>query len=282
MKSSQELINFKIIPQLENLELLHATYYNHSFSKHMHEGYAIGVIERGALKFSYRGENIIAPAGHINLAIPAEAHDGYAASEEGWTYRMFYFKPQTLKRAATEITGRRSDFPFFKAGTIEDNWLANKIQRFHILLQESRLSLIEQESYLLEMLTQFILRHSNDRFVTRNLGKENQAVKQICDYIESNYSADISISMLSRICNLSPFHLIRVFNNKVGIPPHAYLIQVRVKKARELLLQGYKPAYASYETGFVDQSHLTRHFKRITGITPGKYSNIVQECYPLG
>ncbi len=84
-------------PCLKGLGLLRATYINHSFSRHIHDGYAIGVIEQGALAFSYRGENIVVPSGHINLVIPGEAHDGHAASEAGWAYRMFYLNRHALK-----------------------------------------------------------------------------------------------------------------------------------------------------------------------------------------
>ena len=99
-----EKVDFWMIPQLNNLELLHATYINQSFTKHIHDCFAIGVIEQGALKFSYRGEKVVAPSGYINLVIPGEAHDGSAVSNEGWTYRMFYLNPQLLKLAAHEIT----------------------------------------------------------------------------------------------------------------------------------------------------------------------------------
>ena len=93
----QEKVKFWVLPQLNNLELLNATYTTHAFTKHYHEGFAIGVIERGALAFSYRGEKLVAPVGQINLVIPGEAHDGHAASDLGWSYRMFYLAPRLLE-----------------------------------------------------------------------------------------------------------------------------------------------------------------------------------------
>ncbi len=278
--NQQEEVKFWVIPQLNNLELLQATYINHSFSKHTHEGFAIGVIERGALTFSYRGEQVVAPAGHINLVIPGEAHDGNAASAMGWSYRMFYLEPALLEQAAHEISGSIQGAPFFKAGTIQDDYLAGLIRNLHLLLEKPNIPLIEQESLLLTMLIEFILRHADERLLLRRVGKENPAVNRAREYIEDTYTQNISIKNLSKLCNLSPFHLIRAFKNCVGVPPHVYLKQVRIKRAKELVAKGFSIAFIAHEIGFTDQSHFSKQFKQITGITPSKYSNIIQELSP--
>ncbi|GBG57737.1 AraC family transcriptional regulator [Sporomusaceae bacterium FL31] len=272
-----EQVNFWRLPQLSNLELLHATYVNHCFAKHIHDCFAIGVIEHGALKFSYRGEKLIAPAGCINLVVPGEAHDGSAGSDEGWTYRMFYLEPQLLEQAAYELVGSPKQKPFFMAGTIHDDDLANQIRNLHFLLEQSTCSLIEQESRLLMLLTTFIARHADQSFTFRHVGKENRAVNLVREYIEDTYTENISIKSLAQHCHLSPFHLIRVFRTHIGVPPHVYLKQVRIKQAKLLLAKRMSIASVAHETGFVDQSHFSRQFKQITGITPNQYSNIIQE-----
>lgn len=278
--AKKEKVNFWMIPQLNNLELLHATFIKQSFTKHIHDCFAFGVIEQGALKFSYRGENVVALPGYINLVIPGEAHDGSAVSEEGWTYRMFYLKSQLLEQAAHEMTGKAQRTPLFTDGVIKDDKLARFIRNFHYLLENSTIPLIEQESYLLTMLTEFISRHGDERLRVRSVGKENQAVNLAREYIEETYTQNISIKFLSNLCNLSPFHLIRIFKESTGIPPHTYLKQVRIKRAKNLLAQGFSLSFIANETGFTDQSHFSKQFKQITGITPNKYSNIVQDLSP--
>lgn len=275
-----EQVNFWRMPQLGNLELLHATYVNQSFAKHSHDGFAIGVIEHGALKFSYRGEKVIAPAGCINLVVPGEAHDGCAGSDQGWTYRMFYLEPHLLEQAADELAGSPKKTPFFTAGTIQDDDLASQIRSLHLLLENAELSLMEQESRLLMLLTAFIARHADQSFAAGHVGKENRAVHLAREYIEAAYTENISIKSLAQHCNLSPFHLIRVFKTHIGVPPHVYLKQVRIKRAKALLAKKLAIAAVAYETGFTDQSHFSRQFKQITGITPNQYSNIIQENSP--
>ena len=77
-------------PQLGNLELLRATYVTHVFAPHAHEGYAIGVIEKGAQVSAFHRNNVLMPAGSVAAINPGEAHTGQSADERGWVYRMVY------------------------------------------------------------------------------------------------------------------------------------------------------------------------------------------------
>lgn len=265
------------LPNLPNLELLRATYITQTFARHSHEGFAVGIIERGALGFFYRGENVIAPAGAINLANPDEAHTGHAAAETGWTYRMFYLDSSLLMSVASQIAGRSQNLPSFKKGVIHDAILSNLIRSLHLDMERDPTPMLHRESGLLQMLTQLILRHGEDRPPLRPTGHEHRSVRLVQDYLEAHYDEDVSLETLATMANLSPFHLLRVFGKEVGLPPHAYLTQLRIRRAKGLLSKGREIASVAYETGFVDQSHFTRQFKRLMGITPGQYRKIVQD-----
>ncbi len=104
----QELEHIRMwrLPELPQVELMRARYIHQSFARHSHEGFAVGVIENGALGFFYRGENVVASEGAINLANPDEAHTGQAAHPDGWTYRMFYMPAPALQESARRIAGR--------------------------------------------------------------------------------------------------------------------------------------------------------------------------------
>jgi AraC-like DNA-binding protein len=80
-----------------------------------------------------------------------------------------------------------------------------------------------------------------------------------------------TLGELALVTGVGPFALIRAFQAETGLPPHAYLNQLRVRRARELLDRGVPPAGAAAEAGFADQAHLTRHFKRVVGVPPGAY-----------
>jgi AraC-like DNA-binding protein len=276
-KRKPESVKYWRIPQLKGVDLLNASYVTQTFSKHMHEGYAVGVVESGALGFSYRGETLVAGPGSVNLVVPGEPHTGFSAAEEGWTYRMFYLDAALMEHVASQIADRKQTRPFSRQGVIHDGRLAKTLGELHRAMEDEPRDLLEKESRLLMTLAQWIHRHAEDPPVVRSIRAEHRAVRLARDYIESSFQDAVSLEQISSISNLSAFHLIRVFQREVGLSPHAYLTQVRVERARALILQGWTLASAAAETGFTDQSHLTRHFKRILGITPGQYRNSIQD-----
>ena len=263
-------------PDLPDVELLHAHYTAQSFSRHAHDTYAIGVIEQGALAFSYRGENWVAQAGQVNLAVPGEAHTGNAATDIGWTYRMFYIAPELMRQVSAAITGCPARLPFFAAGVINDAKLAEQIRSLHRELEENKTARLEQEEELWALLTALILRHADQRRSLISPGRENLAVNRVREYMEAHFAENLSIQELAEGCNLSPFYFIRAFQAGTGVPPHVYQQQIRVRRAKELMAQGCSATFAAQETGFVDQSHFSRRFRQITGMTPGQYRNFVQ------
>ncbi len=275
--SSPEHVVLKRIPQLDNLEIMQAHYLNHSFPRHTHDGFGVGVIEQGSLEFYYRGENVVAPKGTINLVNPDEVHTGHARTEAGWTYRMFYFSPDILQKAASEIREHPAAIPFFQKGVINDPELASSCYSLHKTLSATNTSLLEKESRFLALLINLITRHADSPPSTHHTKNAIPNIVRVQEYISNKSDQDLSLDELSNIANMSKYHFIRSFKSQVGLPPHAYLIQTRVKKAKVLLAHGKSIAEAAYITGFADQSHLTRIFKNFFGYTPGKYSNIVQD-----
>jgi AraC-like DNA-binding protein len=266
---------------LDKLELLRATHLKQVFPKHTHERYAVGVIERGALGFFYRGENVVASSGDINLCIPGEMHTGGPLAESGWTYRMFYIKPTVLTRIASELAGKPRELPFIQAGTICDDRLARKLVSVHKRLEQHHAqgetsTSLEQETHLITILGELIRRYADDPPHHQIVGTEPRAVQQVKSYLEQHYAEDVSLADLANLTQLSRYHLLRVFSSYAGVPPHAYLRQVRVRHAKDLLSAGRSIAEVAVSTGFNDQSHLTRWLKRLWGVTPGQYQ---QEQY---
>lgn len=106
---------------------------------------------------------------------------------------------------------------------------------------------------------------------TDRLSTQPRAVTQAVDFIHDNYYRDLSLSDVAAAAHLSPFHLSRIFKKATGVTPHQYLLQVRVNSARALLSAGAGDrslAEVAAAVGFADQSHFTRHFKRMLGVTP--------------
>ena len=91
-------------------------------------------------------------------------------------------------------------------------------------------------------------------------------------YLEEHWDRNVPLDELAATCGVSKFHLTRQFARIVGVPPHAYQNRLRVNRACELLNQGVPVGEVARRTGFADASHLSRHFKRATGTTPGRFA----------
>jgi AraC-like DNA-binding protein len=91
------------------------------------------------------------------------------------------------------------------------------------------------------------------------------------EYPRANYANKIGLAQLAEVAGLIPFHLTRVFARDTGMPPHAFLNQVRIARAKALLRTRVPIARVAAETGFADQSHLTRAFKQVVRVSPGAY-----------
>jgi len=271
-----EYIKFWHDPTLDNLELIHATYVTHSFSPHMHEGYVIGVIEKGAEQFAYQRRQHIAPAGSIVFINPGEMHTGSSVDKNGWTYRTLYPSIELLQQAVSDLTGKQRDIPFFAEPVVHDPEMMREITLTHRALEEQA-SDLERESRLLWTLARLISRYADDHPHPRLFTKEHGSVQRARAYLEENYAENISLEQLAAIANLSPFHLLRSFRGQMSLPPHAYQMYIRITHAKRMLRMGLPSVDTAIAVGFADQSHFTKHFKRIVGVPPGLYSQSHQK-----
>lgn len=273
---AQENAKFWHDKTLNNLELLRATYITHVFAPHTHEGFAIGIIERGAQTFIYRGRNrLVMPAGCVALVNPGEVHIGKATTASGWTYRMFYPEASALQAVASELFDRPVDIPFFSFPILYDNVLFQLIRHMHTVLEDRCTSQLERETLFIQVLAHLIHRHADDRPPLGRVLREQILMRQVRDFLAGNFNQNVSLQDLADQVGLSRSYLVRIFRKTYGLPPHAYQTQIRIEHAKKQLLAGLSIAEVALEAGFVDQSHLTRHFKRIVGVPPGQYRLIL-------
>ena len=111
-------------------------------------------------------------------------------------------------------------------------------------------------------------------------GALSPGIRAAVAYIEANYAEPITLAELSRLSGLSLHRFVTVFRSQIGIPPHRFVCQTRITQALALLRQGMSPAAVAADTGFYDQSHLSRHFKRACGTTPRSYMSGLSHLIP--
>ncbi|MFZ5893817.1 MAG: helix-turn-helix transcriptional regulator [Myxococcota bacterium] len=103
---------------------------------------------------------------------------------------------------------------------------------------------------------------------------ESRAAARIRECLQDDPAITVDLDTLSRHTGMSRFQVVRVFKRRYGLPPHSYQLQRRLVLAQKSLRDGMRPAQVAAEFGFVDQSHLTRHFKRLVGVTPAQYARV--------
>ena len=131
---------------------------------------------------------------------------------------------------------------------------------------------LEIQSALVEFFALAVPELCGGRATERPLAsKEPRAARRIRERLEQDQSETIGLAELAREVGLSRFGTLRVFKRHYGVPPHAFRLSMRLGFARQALRRGVKPAAVAALYGFVDQSHLTRHFKHRFGVTPAEY-----------
>lgn len=96
----------------------------------------------------------------------------------------------------------------------------------------------------------------------------------VCEYIRTNLASDMGVTELAGLVNLSPHYFSMLFRRAFGVPPHQYVLQERIIEARRLLALGRMTlSELAAHLGFADQSHFSRAFRKVTGMTPRLYRN---------
>lgn len=257
----------------ETFELLRARYTRQRFAPHAHADFVFGVIEAGAARTFFRGAEDVHTAGSVVTFGPGEVHTGAPAADEGWSYRMLYPSESLVRFIAHEATGR--DFtPTFDTSCVHDPVLADRVRATHEIL-EGDADCLQKECALLEVVGEIVIRHASTRpneTAPLSSSRSAAALRRVRDLLEAEYARTVTIRELADVAGLSTFHLIRVFGALFGLPPYKYLEQIRIQHARRLIRLGFPLTHVVHATGFSDQSHLTRYFKRIVGVTPGMYA----------
>jgi AraC-like DNA-binding protein len=259
-------------------EFLSADYRDFVFPPHVHETFGIGVIEAGGQQFRpARNPSLIMPAGRLCTFNPCVVHEGRSATSEGWRYRMFYPSPVLVAHTLAETKYRSPVGDWgLDSHVIDDPELYSEFGALHAASQ-LRETLLERETRISAFLRRLFERHGNFSPETTRARVAPRTVRIVRDYLHANVESQVSIADLAQAAGVSSTQVIRAFSAETGMPPHSYLVSLRVERAKTALRAGTPPAQAAYLVGFSDQSQLTRHFKRLTGVTPGRH---VAENFP--
>lgn len=272
---SEEWTKFGHNAQL-GLGYLHAHYVRHAYPRHSHDYFVICLIERGRQSFLHKGTSYVTPSGGIILINPGAVHTGEAVDEHGFEMLSLYPTISQMATIASELAGRHQAVPFFKNVRVDDAWVTkNLISLQRVLFDAS--DTLEYESRFTWIIAQLVRRYADALFTEPPLRRETTAIEKARRYIDENFARGVSLSELAQYIGFSPYYFLRVFRTEVGMPPYEYLENIRVRRAQQLMQSGKSLAAVTVEAGFSSQSHMTRHFKKIIGVTPGQYAHEITQ-----
>jgi AraC-like DNA-binding protein len=235
--------------------------------QHLTQEYRLVCIQSGTTDLQYRNTRGQAVDETFFVIEPGEI---CICQSKGSTYYCLHIDPAWLQQFVTEQFHREQSLPHFPNHPLFDPSLSRAVRDLAVR-SLSPVSRLQQDETLLSLLAQLLLSHAQDAGALPRLGWEHPAVKRTKEYLEAHYAQEVALPELAGVVNISPFHLSRVFRQAVGLPPHAYQTKLRLEHARTLLVQGYDVGYVAHETGFFDQTHFTKQFKRHYLMTPGSY-----------
>lgn len=250
--------------QFEELELLKASFTSQSFKPHFHEQFALVLLEKGRVDYSYKDQQRKAESGTLMLLNPYEVHTGKSIDDQPWDFRSMYISQQLFNEVFQEITAANY-VPYFSQNMIREEKLLLHYQQLHEYLLD------ETDPALMKMaLTSLIRELIQVCELTPSQPESDEQRKAILlkEYIHEHYLENIRLDVLGEEMGLSKYYLIRLFESVYGLSPIRYAINLRIEEAKRLLYQGMKYTEVAYSTGFYDQSHFIRHFKKIVGVTP--------------
>lgn len=244
---------------------LSASMRDFTYKKHAHKEYAIGVTLRGIQHYTLDGSLQLSYPNGVMLFNPEQAHDGMAHDKTGLDYVMLYLDPKLLLEAL-----EKKELIQFSQPIIYDVQLEEKILKLsHAILNE------KEEALCAELLLSL-----TDRLIQTNpsssIKKDNVLIRKAKDMIHSNLANVLKLEEICKELQLSKFQFIRLFKTHTGTSPYQYFLNSNVEYAKQLIEQN-KDIYAAVtECGFVDLTHLNRHFKSVYGLTAFEYLSLLR------
>ncbi|MDN5726618.1 MAG: AraC family transcriptional regulator [Propionibacteriales bacterium] len=253
-------------PEVDGVaEVFHADFAEHAYPSHTHDTWTLLIVDDGVVRYDLDRHEHGAVGRLVTLLPPHVPHDGRSVTSGGFRKRVLYLEPGQL---SPELIGQAVDRP-----ELADAGLRRQIDRLHQSLalpgedleSQSRLALV------LERLTHH-LRGVPDVIEPDVIEASRPGVAaELRGLLDASVADGVGLGVAARIVGVTPAHLVRTFTAAYGLPPHRYLIGRRIDLARRMLLDGARAGEVATAVGFFDQAHLTRHFRRMVGTTPGRY-----------
>ncbi len=243
------------------------------FPNHFHEYYVIGFVESGKRHLTCKNREYIIDAGDLLLFNPFDNHACRQVDDKTLDWRSININESVMRETVRQITGM-DYLPQFTPTAVHQSESLLLLRELHELIMEQREDFKKEEVFFF-LIEQLISEYTDP--VKESLSEVSEEIQKSCTYMENHYEDLITLENLSKLSGLNKYTLLRNFTKQRGVTPYQYLEAIRISEAKKLLEKGNDPLEAAMKTGFTDQSHFTKFFKKLIGLTPRQYTNIFKE-----
>jgi len=251
-----------------------ADFTTHEYPPHTHQAFVVAVTEQGGSVIKSRGRVEEADRAALFVFNPDEPHAGWMGRSRLWRYRSLYLTQSAIETVAAGL-GIEA-VPYFTENMFRDADLIEGFLTLHRALEAGRDAFHERE-LLIGTFGRLFHRHGSGGRRIASAPQDETLVRRAVDHMRSEYARNLGLPDLALPLGLTAFQLIGLFRRTTGLTPHAYLTQLRLNAACRHLRLGLPIADVAAETGFYDQSALTRHFKRCYALTPRQFARAAAE-----
>jgi len=252
----------------ERLPFLELRYSNNTkhYKEHIHETFSIGINLEDKSIYTNKDKKYDFDVGMLAIVNPNEIHSCNPILETPNLYYMMYLDEDWCYGIQKSICDEEKSFKAFPKDILYNKKLYNDYKKLCEILF-SNINYFEKENELINFFTELF-----KPFLKESTAKIDDPIfEKIIEYLKENYKENISLEELSKKFSLNPFYIIRLFKSQINITPHAYLLNIKINKAKEFLKKGYPLVDTALECGFTDQSHFHRNFLKIVATTPREY-----------
>ncbi|MFJ5770444.1 AraC family ligand binding domain-containing protein [Psychrobacillus sp. NPDC093180] len=239
---------------------LSASMTDFTYKKHAHKEYAIGVTLRGIQQYHLNGSLQSSSPNGVMLFNPEQTHDGMAYDESGIDYVMLYIEPEMILEAT-----QKKDITRFSTPIVYDNQIKQNILNLSQAILRGKDEAMCNELFL--SLTDNLIQTD----FSTDYKREDSFIKNAKDMLHTNLDKVLKLDEICKELHVSKFQFIRSFKAHTGITPYQYFLNCKIERAKKLIEQNRDIYSAVAACGFVDLTHLNKHFKSIYGTTAFEY-----------
>ncbi|MFJ3671969.1 AraC family transcriptional regulator [Streptomyces sp. NPDC090106] len=245
-------------------EVFHAHFTEYAYPMHVHDAWTLLIVDDGAVRYDLDRHEHGTPHDTVTLLPPHVPHNGSPATPDGFRKRVLYLDESVL---GEDLIGPAVDAP-----DLRDPLLRLRVGQLHGTLTRPGDEL--EAASRLTFIGERLVEHLRPRgpALSPPARPDPRLARDLRELLDSRVVEGVTLEQAAVLLHAHPAHLVRAFSTAYGIAPHQYLTSRRVARARRLLLDGRRPGEVAAATGFFDQSHLTRHFRKLVGVTPGRFA----------